>query len=67
MDTYGCGYSEVWNIFSDVSLDYVVISFYYLDYLKVVLCVEVIRTSLVSRRRDGIIRRKMLALEYRFP
>ena len=28
--------------------------------------VEVVRTSLVARRREGIARRKMSVLEYRF-
>ena len=38
MDEYGCGASVVLNIRSDISLDDVVLSVYYWDYLQVVLC-----------------------------
>ena len=38
MDEDGCGSSGVWNIRSDVSLDDVVLSVYYWDYLQVGLC-----------------------------
>ena len=38
MDEDGCGSSGVWNIWSDISLDDVVILVYYWDYLQVVLC-----------------------------
>ena len=38
MDEDGRGSSGVWNICSDISLDDVVISVYYWDYLLVVLC-----------------------------
>ena len=38
MDKYGCGSSGVWNIFSDVSLENVVLSVYNWDYLQVGLC-----------------------------
>ena len=38
MDEDGCGSSGVWNIQSDISLDDVVLSVYYLDYLQVRLC-----------------------------
>ena len=38
MDEDGCGSSGVWNICSEISLDDVVISVYYWDYLQVVLC-----------------------------
>ena len=38
MDEGGCGYSGLWNILSDISLDGVVLSFYDWDYLQVVLC-----------------------------
>ena len=38
MDKDGCGSSGVWNIHSDMSLDNVVISVYYWDYLQVGLC-----------------------------
>ena len=34
MDEYGCGASGVWNILSDISLDDVVLSVYYWDYLQ---------------------------------
>ena len=32
----GCGFSGVWNIYSDISLKDVVVSVYHLDYLQVV-------------------------------
>ena len=35
----GCGSSVVWNIFSDISLDDLVLSVCYWYYLQVVLCV----------------------------
>ena len=35
MDEGGCGSSGVWNIHSDISLDNVVLSFYYWDFLQV--------------------------------
>ena len=38
MDEYGYGSSVVWNIFSYISLDDVVLSVYYGDYLQVGLC-----------------------------
>ena len=38
MDEYGCGSSGVCNIHSDISLDDVVLSFYYWDYIQVGLC-----------------------------
>ena len=38
MDKDGCSSSVVWNILSDISLDNVVLSIYYWDYLQVVLC-----------------------------
>ena len=38
MDKDGCGSSGVWNIHSDISLDDLVLSVYYLDYLQVGLC-----------------------------
>ena len=38
MDDYGCGSSGVWNIHSEISLDNVVLSFYYWDCLLLVLC-----------------------------
>ena len=38
MDEDGRGASGVWNIFSDISLDGVVLSVYYWDYLQVGLC-----------------------------
>ena len=38
MDEDGCGSSGVWNIHSDISLDDVVISFYYWYYLQVGSC-----------------------------
>ena len=38
MDEDGCGASGIWNIRSDISLDDVVISVYYCDYLQVGLC-----------------------------
>ena len=38
MDEDGCGYSGVWNIRSDISLEDVVLSVYYWDYLQVGLC-----------------------------
>ena len=38
MDEDGCGASGVWNIRSDISLDDVVLSVHYWDYLQVVLC-----------------------------
>ena len=38
MDEDGCGSSGVWNICSNVSLDNVVLSVYYLDFLQVGLC-----------------------------
>ena len=38
MDEDGCGSSGVWNIHSDISLDNVVLSFYYWDNLQVGLC-----------------------------
>ena len=31
----GCGSSGLWNIFSEISLDGVVLSFYYWDFLQV--------------------------------
>ena len=37
MDEDGCGSSGVWNIHSYISLDDVVLSFYYWDYIQVVL------------------------------
>ena len=38
MDEDGCGSSGVWNIRSDNSLDDVVLSVYFWDYLQVELC-----------------------------
>ena len=38
MYEYGCGSSGVWNIHSDISLDDVILSYYYWDYLQVGLC-----------------------------
>ena len=38
MDEDVCVASGVWNIRSDISLVYVVLSVYYWDYLQVVLC-----------------------------
>ena len=38
MDEDGRGASGVWNIRSEISLDYVVISVYYWDYLHARLC-----------------------------
>ena len=38
MDEDGCGSNGVWNICSDISLDDVVLSVYYWDYLQVGLC-----------------------------
>ena len=38
MDEDGCGASGVWNIRSDISLDDVILSVYYWDYLQVGLC-----------------------------
>ena len=38
MDKNKCGSSGVWNIRSDISLDDVVLSVYYWDYLQVGLC-----------------------------
>ena len=38
MDEDGCGSSGVWNIHSDNSLDYVVLSVYNWDCLQVGLC-----------------------------
>ena len=38
MDEDGCGSSGVWNICSEISLDDVVLSVYYWDYLQVGLC-----------------------------
>ena len=38
MDVDGCGSIGVWNICSDISLDDVVFSVSYWDYLQVVLC-----------------------------
>ena len=38
MDKDGCGSSGVWKIFSDISLDDVVLSVYNWDYLQVGLC-----------------------------
>ena len=38
MNEDGFGSSGVWNIHSDISLDNVVLSIYYWDYLQVVLC-----------------------------
>ena len=35
MDEDGCGFSRLWNILSHISLDDVVLSFYYWDYLQV--------------------------------
>ena len=38
MDEDGCGSSGVWNIRSDISLDNMVLSVYYWDFLLVGLC-----------------------------
>ena len=38
MDKDVCGASGVWNICSDISLEDVVLSVYYWDYLQVGLC-----------------------------
>ena len=38
MDEDGCGSSGVWNISSDISLDDVILSGYYWDYLQVGIC-----------------------------
>ena len=38
MDEDGCGSSGVWNIRSYISLDDVILSVYYWDYLQVGLC-----------------------------
>ena len=38
MEKDGCGSSGVWNIHSDISLDDVILSVYYWDYLQVGLC-----------------------------
>ena len=38
MDEDGCGSNGVWKIRSDISLDDVVLSVYYWDYLQVGLC-----------------------------
>ena len=38
MDEDVCGSSRVWNIHSDISLDNVILSVYYWDYLQVGLC-----------------------------
>ena len=38
MDEDGCGYSGVWSIHLDISLEDVVLSVYYWDYLQVGLC-----------------------------
>ena len=35
MDNDGCGSSGVWNIHSDIPLEYVVLSVYYWDLLQV--------------------------------
>ena len=37
MDEYGYVSIGVWNIHLDIPLDYIVISFFYSDYLQVVL------------------------------
>ena len=41
MDEDGCGSSVVWNICLDISLEDVVLSVYYWDYLQVRLCAVV--------------------------
>ena len=41
MDEDGCGSSGVWDIRSDISLDDVVLSVYYWNYLQVRLCNQV--------------------------
>ena len=38
MDKDGCGSSGVWNIRSEISLDGMILSVYYWDYLQVGLC-----------------------------
>ena len=38
MEEDGCGSIGVWSIISDISLDDVVLSVYYWDYLQVGLC-----------------------------
>ena len=38
VDIWTCSSSGVWNIHSEIPLDYVVLSVYYWDYLQVVLC-----------------------------
>ena len=35
MDQDGCGSSGVWNIRSDITFEFVVLSVYYCDYLQV--------------------------------